>query len=585
MTNSRVAGLLTSWSRVCELGRIAGLFAVAACHRTSPQAIDVSPTADAITVEVHTATDTLPTVARVAVQVEPDTVRHILAPGPRGTFHGALPPGATHAMLTVVMPGHWTTETRVALPPERPARFVIRPRALMARDSMPRPRVVGDFNAFDNTTAVLLRREPDGTLRADVPFTGASSRFHVYGIGGPDADAWIPVATYAPAPDSADGVRFAGVLAPVRDTLRFVVTPAMLRTPYQRPAMIETVTADSALSLVNALTLERRDATMFNLLLPELRGGTRDSTLARARDRAQSLATPGHDMRVRVAASVSIMGFWTLDAPRPVADAQALLALVPPGSAWMHDRDVVEATSRAVFFSDTSAYAGAADSARRTERRSALLRAYLLPAGRNASLPRATRAAAYRNLVFGVRGAVPQDDLDGLLDEAVAALPGDESLTSMVTSFGRGRVLRVGAQFPAFTMRALGDSTAPPITNESFRGKLTLIDFWGIWCAPCVAEMPVLHAAYAKYASRGFTILSIDTDPDVARVAAFRRDKWPMPWLHGWSGDGPFSPALKSLGVIGFPTAVLVGPDGRILAVDLGLRGTALDATLAKLLP
>ena len=44
------------------------------------------------------------------------------------------------------------------------------------------------------------------------------------------------------------------------------------------------------------------------------------------------------------------------------------------------------------------------------------------------------------------------------------------------------------------------------------------------------------------------------------------------------------TPALKALGVMHFPLAVLVDSDGRIVAVDDGLRGGALEKTLERLL-
>jgi thiol-disulfide isomerase/thioredoxin len=124
------------------------------------------------------------------------------------------------------------------------------------------------------------------------------------------------------------------------------------------------------------------------------------------------------------------------------------------------------------------------------------------------------------------------------------------------------------------------------LTNELFaRSKYTLVDFWGVWCAPCVWEMPVLHKAYDRFRERGFTILSLSTDASVATVEKFRQEKWKMPWINGWMGpQGNDSPALTTLGVMEFPLAVLVDSAGRIVAVTEGLRGGGLEVTLGKLL-
>lgn len=44
------------------------------------------------------------------------------------------------------------------------------------------------------------------------------------------------------------------------------------------------------------------------------------------------------------------------------------------------------------------------------------------------------------------------------------------------------------------------------------KGKYVLIDFWASWCGPCRHEMPNVRAAYEKYASKGFEVISISTD-------------------------------------------------------------------------
>ena len=41
-------------------------------------------------------------------------------------------------------------------------------------------------------------------------------------------------------------------------------------------------------------------------------------------------------------------------------------------------------------------------------------------------------------------------------------------------------------------------------------------------------------------------------------------------------------PGLKALEIYGIPRAVLLGPDGKILAVDEALRGAALQRTLER---
>src|SRR5262245_52067524 len=50
---------------------------------------------------------------------------------------------------------------------------------------------------------------------------------------------------------------------------------------------------------------------------------------------------------------------------------------------------------------------------------------------------------------------------------------------------------------PAFS---LVDLKGKPISNQSLRGGVVLIDFWATWCAPCRRSMPEMQALHTKYA-------------------------------------------------------------------------------------
>ncbi len=144
--------------------------------------------------------------------------------------------------------------------------------------------------------------------------------------------------------------------------------------------------------------------------------------------------------------------------------------------------------------------------------------------------------------------------------------------------------LRVGAKAPAFAVRGLSDSSVT-YTNDTFAGQVVLIDFWAVWCTPCVAEMPVLHSAYEKYGPAGFTILSVSFDDTPQDVARFRSESaWSMPWMHAFVGDDWTADIVTAFQIPGLPRTVLVDGDGVIVAVDSDLRGARLDQTLSRVM-
>ncbi len=48
-----------------------------------------------------------------------------------------------------------------------------------------------------------------------------------------------------------------------------------------------------------------------------------------------------------------------------------------------------------------------------------------------------------------------------------------------------------------------------PLTSEDLKGKVVLLDFWAIWCGPCIATFPHLREWQEKYADKGLVIIGL----------------------------------------------------------------------------
>jgi thiol-disulfide isomerase/thioredoxin len=139
------------------------------------------------------------------------------------------------------------------------------------------------------------------------------------------------------------------------------------------------------------------------------------------------------------------------------------------------------------------------------------------------------------------------------------------------------------------------DFVAVSPTNFGFKlsdlkGKYVLLDFWGSWCGPCIAEAPELIALQEKYGAskfkdaEGFTIVGVAIEKDRQRwVAAIERLglTWPYQAIDPVSNFRFFdSPIANDYGVKQLPTKFLIGPDRKIVAVDMPLE--AIDQYLAE---
>lgn len=57
---------------------------------------------------------------------------------------------------------------------------------------------------------------------------------------------------------------------------------------------------------------------------------------------------------------------------------------------------------------------------------------------------------------------------------------------------------------------------SPPLTPESLRGKVVMVQFWTFGCYNCLNAIPHVKELYAKYKDRGFVVVSVHT-PEFAR--------------------------------------------------------------------
>jgi cytochrome c biogenesis protein CcmG/thiol:disulfide interchange protein DsbE len=131
--------------------------------------------------------------------------------------------------------------------------------------------------------------------------------------------------------------------------------------------------------------------------------------------------------------------------------------------------------------------------------------------------------------------------------------------------------LEVGQSAPDFTLA--GRPGAPAIKLSDLRGKTVYLDFWASWCGPCKQSFPWMNAMQARFANRGLHIVAVNLDQKGADAAAFLAE---VPAKFDIAFDAE-AKTPRAFGVIGMPTSVLIGPDGKILMIHSGFTAAQAD--------
>jgi thiol-disulfide isomerase/thioredoxin len=115
---------------------------------------------------------------------------------------------------------------------------------------------------------------------------------------------------------------------------------------------------------------------------------------------------------------------------------------------------------------------------------------------------------------------------------------------------------------------------APPLAVERWynvtaaspdlEGKVVLLDFFGVWCRPCMAQIPHIKSLWEKYASQGLVVIGMHTPLEKEGIAAFlARDQVSYPIAVDLEGK-----TARAYTVFFYPTVVVLDRRGQVRAMN-----------------
>ncbi len=439
-------------------------------------------------------------------------------------------------------------------------------------------------------SGVVARGVLDSTRTdADGRFTLTLPGAHLYGLGmGPGWGEWLPVAAQEAQPAGASGAARIDLeirLGDLADIGGFAATSSVPviadvmnvyaeaerwhRTPVETPALL--AMQAEAEAQINAAPLAQKEALRDSL--GPLIGAEYYAITSRRAQQMLAGRTPEAHPLLREAYALAVFDKVHKDS----AQAALFIERVPASSPlWSFEGLTGVGVGNLIGYS-------ARELGHWDDGPSESFYNYVRYLAVEYPDPNVRRQALGR--LFGFEQEVgDEESTRAVYDLLVRDYPDSREVERIRRSWDDTRAVRPGESLPSFAFDALPDTTQT-VASGDVAGTTYLLDFWGSWCLPCVREMPLLHELYDRYSESGFEIVSVAVFDTPESVARFQSKGFPMPWQHGYIPEGDWETREATQArfeFTGYPSAILVGPDGVILAEGAGARGEELERALAK---
>jgi thiol-disulfide isomerase/thioredoxin len=104
---------------------------------------------------------------------------------------------------------------------------------------------------------------------------------------------------------------------------------------------------------------------------------------------------------------------------------------------------------------------------------------------------------------------------------------------------------------------------------EDLKGKIVVVNMWGIWCPPCLREIPSLNQFATQYKGNSNVVFIAFTEDNETKLAKFLKTK---PFKYNIIPKSAETIDMFSTNMI-FPTHYLINQDGKIEVIAAGTSG------------
>jgi beta-lactamase regulating signal transducer with metallopeptidase domain/thiol-disulfide isomerase/thioredoxin len=124
--------------------------------------------------------------------------------------------------------------------------------------------------------------------------------------------------------------------------------------------------------------------------------------------------------------------------------------------------------------------------------------------------------------------------------------------------------IAVGELAPEWDIALWSDGKSRKLSD--YRGRVVVLDFWGVWCGPCVSSIPAKLKLAEDFANREVVFLGIHTaDGDMAQINKLKNiHRWTTPTGIDRGSSMVDGTTCRSYGVARYPTTIIIDADGRV---------------------
>ncbi len=164
-------------------------------------------------------------------------------------------------------------------------------------------------------------------------------------------------------------------------------------------------------------------------------------------------------------------------------------------------------------------------------------------------------------------GCGRESESDGVLESTSAPVESAAPASPAQPVVDNALLPSVDRAVPDFSLQGMNGEV---IDTNSLKGKTWLINFWAVWCAPCLEELPSLNSAWEKLAPHDIGMLAINIGEEPDQIETFLAE-------HNLAIDFPIviGDKIRTLGnwsARALPHTVVISPEGRVVFEVSGPR-------------